>query len=117
SASIRSIRARLKGAHALILAIPHTFQLHSCIFGPRGQQLSRRFRRSGPFAGGGADAFSGAIWIVLKRGCFATESSRPGSWIRLDFLGFSRPNRDFSMGYADPCGKEFSRGAGVPMTP
>jgi hypothetical protein len=26
----------------------------------------------------------------------------------LDFLGFSRPNRDFSMGYADFSAKNFS---------
>jgi hypothetical protein len=30
-----------------------------------------------------------------------------GGWIPLDFLGFSRPNRDFSMGYTDFHGKEF----------
>jgi hypothetical protein len=29
------------------------------------------------------------------------------AWISLDFLGFSRPNRDFSMGYADEAGNVF----------
>jgi hypothetical protein len=31
-----------------------------------------------------------------------------GGWISLDFLGFSRPNRDLSMGYADFSRKFFS---------
>jgi hypothetical protein len=30
-------------------------------------------------------------------------------WKSLDFLGFSRPNRDFSMGYAGFSLKEISR--------
>jgi hypothetical protein len=30
-------------------------------------------------------------------------------WILLDFLGFSRPNPGFSMGYADFRGTNFSR--------
>jgi hypothetical protein len=29
-------------------------------------------------------------------------------WICLDFLGFSRPKRDFSMGYAGKIAKYFS---------
>src|SRR5215471_11364929 len=29
-------------------------------------------------------------------------------WIFLDFLGFSRPNLDFSMGYEDKSAKDFS---------
>jgi hypothetical protein len=29
-------------------------------------------------------------------------------WISLDFLGFSRPNRDFSMRYADKSTETFS---------
>jgi hypothetical protein len=29
-------------------------------------------------------------------------------WISLDFLGFSRPNRDFSMGYAGFSRESFS---------
>jgi hypothetical protein len=32
---------------------------------------------------------------------FRYESPDFGGWISLDFLGFSRANRDFSMGYAD----------------
>jgi hypothetical protein len=30
---------------------------------------------------------------------FRHETQAFGYWISLDFLGFSRPNRDFSMGY------------------
>jgi hypothetical protein len=30
---------------------------------------------------------------------FAQEISDFGGWISLDFLGFSRPDRDLSMGY------------------
>jgi hypothetical protein len=32
---------------------------------------------------------------------FRCETPDYEGWISLDFLGFSRPNRDFSMGYAD----------------
>jgi hypothetical protein len=40
-------------------------------------------------------------------------------WISLDFLGFSRPNRDFSMGYAgflaeENCARPFAAGAAAP---
>jgi hypothetical protein len=30
---------------------------------------------------------------------FCGEGPVQGGWIVLDFLGFSRPNRDFSIGY------------------
>ena len=68
------------------------------------------------FAGGPTD-LSGAIWVFLAWARFAAESSRPDYWILLDFLGFSRQNLDFSMGYAEFWGKEFFAGAPVPMTP
>src|SRR6202044_3002777 len=38
---------------------------------------------------------------------FGREGPAVGGWIPLDFLGFSRPNRDFSMGYTDFHGKNF----------
>ena len=36
----------------------------------------------------------------LGVGPFCREGHPHEVWISLDFLGFSRPNRDFSMGYA-----------------
>jgi hypothetical protein len=43
----------------------------------------------------------------LERGRFAAKTADYEGWISLDFLGFSRPNRDFSMGYADEAGNVF----------
>jgi hypothetical protein len=40
---------------------------------------------------------------------FAAKTPVYGYWIRLDFLGFSRPNQDLSMGYAAKTRKIFSR--------
>jgi hypothetical protein len=37
----------------------------------------------------------------LEAGRFAAKIPENDYWILLDFLGFSRQNRDFSMGYAD----------------
>jgi hypothetical protein len=37
----------------------------------------------------------------LGREPFLVKSPDSRGWICLDFLGFSRPNRYFSMGYAD----------------
>jgi hypothetical protein len=45
----------------------------------------------------------------LGAGRFAAGTLGNGYWILLDFLGFSRPNRDFSMGYAGFSREEFSR--------
>jgi len=39
------------------------------------------------------------IWIVLANPPLATRRGQIGGWKRLDFLGFSRPNRAYSMGY------------------
>jgi hypothetical protein len=59
-----------------------------------------------------------SIWVFLARGRFAAKAPFGTSWILLDFLGFSRPNRDFSMGYARFGGKNFSpsfsAGVGAP---
>jgi hypothetical protein len=44
----------------------------------------------------------------LGAGPFGAESPISGYWIPLDFLGFSRPNRDFSMGYAGFSLNDFS---------
>jgi hypothetical protein len=38
---------------------------------------------------------------------FAAKTPDYEGWISLDFLGFSRANRDFSMGYADKSEKNF----------
>jgi hypothetical protein len=40
------------------------------------------------------------VWVFLAAGCFAAKAPDYPYWILLDFLGFSRPNLDFSMGYA-----------------
>ncbi len=49
-----------------------------------------------------------SIWIVLDRQRFAAKITAKACWISLDFLGFSRPNRDFSMGYGGFSAKIFS---------
>jgi hypothetical protein len=36
----------------------------------------------------------------LVSALFAAKTQVSGGWKSLDFLGFSRPNRDLSMGYA-----------------
>ena len=50
-------------------------------------------------------AFSAAnratlVWVFLAPSPFAAKTPILSYWISLDFLGFSRPKRDFSMGYA-----------------
>jgi hypothetical protein len=52
---------------------------------------------------------SRSVWVFLAGGCFAAKAPAYGPWIALDFLGFSRPNRDLSMGYADFSRRNFSR--------
>jgi hypothetical protein len=44
--------------------------------------------------------------LGLPRFAAKTPDFKP--WIFLDFLGFSRPNRDFSIGYGDKTAEEFS---------
>jgi hypothetical protein len=39
---------------------------------------------------------------------FVAKTPAYKGWIILDFLGFSRPNRDFSMGYTDFSEENFS---------
>jgi hypothetical protein len=48
------------------------------------------------------------VWVFLVGGRFAAKTLINGYWISLDFLGFSRPNRDLSMGYEDLIEKFFS---------
>jgi hypothetical protein len=43
----------------------------------------------------------------LGRSHFAAKTPVYGYWITLDFLGFSRPNRDLSMGYGHKMSKVF----------
>jgi hypothetical protein len=45
----------------------------------------------------------------LKTALFAAKPADFAYWILLDFLGFSRQNRDFSMGYVGFSLDEFSR--------
>jgi hypothetical protein len=44
----------------------------------------------------------------LDRDRFVAKTTANACWISFDFLGFSRANRDFSMGYTDFSSKEFS---------
>ena len=48
------------------------------------------------------------VWIVLARRCFAAKSPVNEGWKSLDFLGFSRQNRAFSMAYTGISAKSFS---------
>jgi hypothetical protein len=50
-----------------------------------------------------------SIWVFLGTGRFAAKTQILAHWILLDFLGFSRQNRDLSMGYAAKALKIFSR--------
>ena len=44
--------------------------------------------------------WSGGVWVFLAPRHLALETPVFGGWKSLDFLGFSRPNLDLSMGYA-----------------
>jgi hypothetical protein len=48
------------------------------------------------------------IWIFLASGRFGVKILIYGYWIFLDFLGFSRPNLDLSMGYTQTIVKVLS---------
>ena len=60
--------------------------------------------RSGSFS----TAVRSARLDFLGRSPFRCENPVRTCWISLDFLGFSRPNRAFSMSYADKIAKTFS---------
>jgi hypothetical protein len=49
------------------------------------------------------------FWFFLASRHFAAKTPPFDRWFSLDFLGFSRPNRDLSMGYARFSLKNFSR--------
>ena len=49
-----------------------------------------------------------SVWVFLAAGHFAAKTPADACWIVLDFLGFSRPNLEFSMGYEAFSGKSFS---------
>jgi hypothetical protein len=57
---------------------------------------------------GGAPWLLRFVWVFLADGCFAAKTPDYEVWISLDFLGFSRQNRDVSMGYAEITPEEFS---------
>jgi hypothetical protein len=46
-----------------------------------------------------AGSLGRSIWIFLARARFGLKAPADERWILLDFLGFSRLNRAFSMGY------------------
>ena len=48
------------------------------------------------------------LWLFLDDRQNPAKTPAYDRWIRLDFLGFSRPNLDLSMGYADKTEKDFS---------
>jgi hypothetical protein len=48
------------------------------------------------------------VWVFLGSGRLAAKTLVYGGWKDLDFLGFSRPNRAFSMSYAGFSLKEIS---------
>jgi hypothetical protein len=52
-----------------------------------------------PFSAAGRDVGPASLGF-LGLWLFGFESSAFACWISLDFLGFSRPNRTFSMSYA-----------------
>ncbi len=56
------------------------------------------WRRVGPQST--ASVRSCPIWVFLAPTDCTTKTNENRYWISLDFLGFSRPNRDLSMGYA-----------------
>ena len=64
-------------------------------------------RVDGP--GGAVRSLARSVWIFLALGSLFAENPDYGGWICLDFLGFSRPNRDLSMGYAGKAQKNFFR--------
>src|ERR1700729_30807 len=49
-----------------------------------------------------------SVWIFLAGRRFAAKTPEYEVWISLDFLGFSRPNRDLSMGYKRFSEEDFS---------
>jgi hypothetical protein len=55
-----------------------------------------------------------SVWVFLATGRFAAKTPSHERWIVLDFLGFSRSNRDFSIDYGPLSGEKsiarFSRG-------
>jgi hypothetical protein len=53
------------------------------------------------------------IWVFSARGLFVTKTPVRRYWIRLDFLGFSRPNLDLSMSYTGFSLAEISRALGL----
>jgi hypothetical protein len=49
-----------------------------------------------------------SVWVFLAGGYFAAKTPDYEGWISLDFLGFSRQNRDLSMSYEEITTEEFS---------
>jgi hypothetical protein len=63
-----------------------------------------------PLGSGPAALVGRSVWVFLADRRFATKAKLLSYWISLDFLGFSRPNRDFSIGCAGFVAKDFFRG-------
>jgi hypothetical protein len=49
----------------------------------------------------------GPVWVFLAPGRLAAKRLVYEGWKSLDFLGFSRPNRDFSTGYTEQSEENF----------
>jgi hypothetical protein len=65
--------------------------------------------RFGSFSAAARDIARSVRLGFLAASPFGRKSPDLEHWIFLDFLGFSRPNRDFSMGYAGFSRDEISR--------
>src|SRR3984957_146613 len=74
-----------------------------------GARFAFGWNRFGSFSAAGRDVGPvDPFWVFLAPSHFAAKTPADECWIVLDFLGFSRPNLDFSMGYEDFSGKNFS---------
>jgi hypothetical protein len=58
-----------------------------------------------------------SVWLFLAPRRFPAKTLFRERWISLDFLGFSRPNLDFSMSYADKTAEIFSGAMALALTP
>ena len=80
--------------------------------GRRGRRRARGEGDPGPASREedvGAALGRRSVWVFLGAGRLSAKTPVFGGWKSLDFLGFSRPNRAFSMGYTGFSLKEISR--------
>jgi hypothetical protein len=75
------------------------FSLDRCAFG---------WSRFGSFSTVDAAPFVGPVWLFLERLVSLPKTLGFGGWKSLDFLGFSRPDLDLSIGYRRFSAEDFS---------